>query len=51
MELSDFTESEKELINYIVKHCQKGKKVYKIKYFLDIAGRPHLNISMINKNK
>lgn len=51
MELSDFTQSEKELINYIVKHCQEDKRVYKIKYFLDISGRPHLNISMIDKNK
>lgn len=49
MPLDDFTESEKKMINYIVKHNSK-KQVCDIDYFLDIACQPHLKIMMFDKD-
>jgi len=44
MKLGDFTESEKQLINYIVSHNRQGK-VCEIEYSLDIGGRPHMRVA------
>ncbi len=48
MPLDDFTESEKKMINYIIKHNNK-QDVREINYFLDIACQPHLEVMMVNK--
>lgn len=48
MPLDDFTESEKKMINYIVKHNNK-QDVREINYFLDIACQPHLEVMMVDK--
>lgn len=48
MSTDDFTESEKKLINYVVKHGEYKKQVYKIEYFLDLACRPHLSVVYVD---
>lgn len=48
MPLDDFTESEKKMINYIVKRYSKNS-VREINYFLDVSCKPHLNIMMIER--
>ncbi len=47
MKMDDFTESEKELINYIVSHNRQDK-VCEIEYSLDIGGRPHMRVVCSN---
>lgn len=47
--MSEYTDSEKVLINYISRDSKKHEPVHNLEYFLDIACSPHMRTRMILK--
>lgn len=50
MPIDDFTESEKALLNFAVKHNAYHKPLIQIEYSLDRACLPHIHMSMYKKD-
>lgn len=47
--ISDYTDSEQELINYISRDRKNHKSIHNLEYSLDIACSPHMRVSMMRK--